>query len=134
MVVSACFSPAGTRVLTASVDGTARLWEAATGELIVPPLTHGGNVTAACFSPDGAMILTASRDGTVRLWSPATLPPQAIPEWFPEFAEAMAGKRVNELGAFEFPSNNALGRIQKRLESMRANDPLVRWAMPFFQK
>jgi WD40 repeat protein len=62
------FSPDGARVLTASWDQTARLWEAASGKLLVPLEGHRGWVESAVFSPDGAGVLTASRDKPARLW------------------------------------------------------------------
>ncbi len=63
------YSPDGSLVLTASSDGTARLWRAdGKGEPHVLK-GHGGPVTSAIFSPDGSLILTASDDGTARLWS-----------------------------------------------------------------
>ena len=37
---SAAFSPDGRFVVTASVDRTARVWEAATGKAIGEPLRH----------------------------------------------------------------------------------------------
>ncbi len=33
LVISACFSPDSTRVVTASYDGTAKVWDAQTGSL-----------------------------------------------------------------------------------------------------
>jgi WD40 repeat protein len=72
MVTSAVFSPDGTRILTASWDSTARLWDAATGAETAVLRGHEGTVTSAVFSPDGARILTASRDKTARLWDTAT--------------------------------------------------------------
>lgn len=71
---AACFSPDGTRVATASNDGTARIWDAATGSELVAPLRHGwrgigsGAVRSVQFSPDGQRIVTASRDRTARIW------------------------------------------------------------------
>jgi WD40 repeat protein len=61
------FSPDGSLVLTASDDGTARLWRANTGEPVAT-LRHGGPVTSGSFSPDGRLVLTTSRDGAARLW------------------------------------------------------------------
>jgi hypothetical protein len=58
-VASAVFSPDGARVLTASADNTARLWEAASGRLLVTLEGHQGPVSNAVFSPDGARVLTA---------------------------------------------------------------------------
>ncbi len=66
------FSPVGDRIVTASADGTARVWNAMSGEPISPPLPHAGHVRFACFSPDGARIATASFDHTARVWNAAT--------------------------------------------------------------
>ena len=49
--------------MTASADKTAKLWDAASGELLAS-FDHRGTVRWAGFSPDGARILTASWDGT----------------------------------------------------------------------
>jgi WD40 repeat protein len=62
------FSPDGTRILTASKDGTARLWDATSGRHLATFSGHTGSLEEARFSPDGARILTASKDGTARLW------------------------------------------------------------------
>jgi eukaryotic-like serine/threonine-protein kinase len=69
VVVSGSFSPSGERAITASFDGTARVYETGSGKPIAPPLRHSGLVTAAKFSPDGMRLLTAGADGTVRVWS-----------------------------------------------------------------
>jgi eukaryotic-like serine/threonine-protein kinase len=68
-VLSAAFSPDGTRIVTASGDKTARLWDAETGKPIGEPLTgHAEGVWSAAFSPDGKRVVTASWDKTGRLW------------------------------------------------------------------
>jgi WD40 repeat protein len=68
----AAFSPDGRRVVTAGVDGTAQVWDAATGDPVTPPLKHDGAVNYAAFSPDGRRVVTASGDGTARIWNAAT--------------------------------------------------------------
>jgi WD40 repeat protein len=66
-VNDAAFSPDGARILTASADHTARLWDAVSGKLIAS-FAHQDEVVYAAFSPDGARILTASADHTAKLW------------------------------------------------------------------
>jgi WD40 repeat protein len=59
-VRSAAFSPDGSRIVTASNDGTARLWDAASRKELVVLRGHEGVVRSAAFSPDGSRIVTAS--------------------------------------------------------------------------
>jgi hypothetical protein len=71
-VTSAAFSPDGARIVTASDDQTARIWDAATGKEIMVLRGHEERVNSAVFSPDGARIVTASDDQTARIWDAAT--------------------------------------------------------------
>ncbi len=66
------FSPDGKLLLTASIDGNARLWDLATGKLRGMPLEHSDWVYQARFSSDGQQILTAGRDRAARLWDVET--------------------------------------------------------------
>jgi WD40 repeat protein len=67
-VTSAVFSPDGKRVLTASWDHTAKLWDAGSGMLLKSLEGHTSSISAAVFSPDGKKILTVSYDATAKLW------------------------------------------------------------------
>ena len=64
---------------TASFDNTARVWDAATGQPLTPPLRHRSYVYRSAFSPDGRRVVTACGDGTAQVWDAATgrrlLPP-----------------------------------------------------------
>ncbi|WP_437579926.1 nSTAND1 domain-containing NTPase [Sorangium sp. So ce887] len=63
------YSPDGSRIVTASDDGTARVWNAdGTGEPLILR-GHQNGVRSAAFSPDGKRIVTASHDGTARVWN-----------------------------------------------------------------
>jgi WD40 repeat protein len=71
-VWNAAFSPDGTRVVTASNDKTARVWDVTTGKPLTSPLEHQDLVVSAVFSPDGTRVVTASHDKTARVWDAAT--------------------------------------------------------------
>ena len=54
------FSPDGTRLATASFDGSAKLWDAVSGKELLTLSGHAANVFGVTFSPDGKTIATAS--------------------------------------------------------------------------
>ncbi len=64
----ATFDPTGRRVATASADGTAQVWDVATGKPLSPELVHKGPVNQAEFRSDGGRLVTASEDGALRVW------------------------------------------------------------------
>jgi sugar lactone lactonase YvrE len=70
-VNSAAFSPDGTRVVTASDDRTARIWEARTGRELSALRGQGLFVHSAAFSRDGRYVLTAGSGGA-RVWEADT--------------------------------------------------------------
>jgi WD40 repeat protein len=80
-VYVAAFSPDGKCIVTASVDHSARVWEAATGHLLTTLAGHNGPVNDVAFSPDGKHFVTASDDGTARVWDTATGQPQVTLTW-----------------------------------------------------
>jgi WD40 repeat protein len=67
VVYHASFDGDGARILTASWDKTAKLWETRSGKLILT-FAHNAAVNAANFSPDGTRVVTASADKTAKLW------------------------------------------------------------------
>ena len=72
-VEGVAFSPDGKHIATASSDGTARVWDAATGHPVVTLKGHAAKVTCVAFSPDGTRIATASFDGTAKVWDAASV-------------------------------------------------------------
>jgi WD40 repeat protein len=71
-VISAHFSPDGSKIATASGDRTARLWDAVTGKPLTDPLKHPGDVTFVAFSPNGRQIVTLCVDKAIRIWDVET--------------------------------------------------------------
>ena len=83
-VLSASFSRDGTRVVTASRDQSARIWDVRTGQPIGAALQHKGVVNSASFSPDGTRAVTVSADTTARIWDANTGEPVGPPLSHPD--------------------------------------------------
>ena len=69
---SIAFDSASERLLTTSVDATARVWDVATGRELGVLRGHGLDVLCGVFSPDARRIATGARDGNVRIWDART--------------------------------------------------------------
>ncbi len=72
LIFHLALSPDGQRLVTASEDKTARLWDVKTRKQLAVLLGHKNKVLFAEFSPDGKKVVTASEDGTARLWDANT--------------------------------------------------------------
>jgi WD40 repeat protein len=68
----AAYSPDGARIVTASDDKTARIWDARSGKQLAILSGHEGAVNHVTYSPDGNRIVTASNDKTTRVWDART--------------------------------------------------------------
>ena len=71
-VISAQFSPDGKKIVTASSDNTAKIWETASGALLADLKGHTARINSAAFSADGKKIVTSSNDTTAKIWEVST--------------------------------------------------------------
>lgn len=67
-VNAVAFSPDSGRIVTATEDGIAKLWNSRNGKIIATLSHDSKDVNTAVFSPDGQFIATGGKDGRVRLW------------------------------------------------------------------
>jgi WD40 repeat protein len=71
-VYTVAYDAEGKHLITASEDGTARIWDAVSGQERIILRGHDGAVNGAAFSPDGQFAATAGADTTVRIWDANT--------------------------------------------------------------
>ncbi|HSE82425.1 MAG TPA: AAA family ATPase [Gaiellaceae bacterium] len=67
-VLSSSFDADGSRIVTVSADGTASLWDPATGSEIAA-LSGAGGVSLVTLDPSGKYVAGAGSKGRVHLWS-----------------------------------------------------------------
>jgi WD40 repeat protein len=79
-VPNASWSPDGALIATAGYDGTARIWDPATGEQLA--MRPAGSLMSVAWSHDGAQLAGVSEHGQVQIWDArrAALPTAAIVE------------------------------------------------------
>ena len=72
VVMAAHFSPDGKKILTAYMDSTAKIWDAATGKLILNIKKDYEYVNSASFSPDGKKFVLALAYAHAAVYDEAT--------------------------------------------------------------
>jgi WD40 repeat protein len=97
--VAAAFTPDGRWVLSASVDGTARVWDWRNGRPITPPLTIEGEPLSLAVTPDGKYAVVGGSLSALAVLDLAELARIDVdPDTLCLQAELLAGQRVHEGG------------------------------------
>jgi len=68
-VNSIAWSPDGTMLVSASRDKTSKVFDSATGKLLITYNGHAQNVSAAVFTTDGNRVASAGDDKKVQIWT-----------------------------------------------------------------
>lgn len=127
------FSPDSLRLATGGSDGSARVWDCATGLPISEPLPHGGPVQVVKFQPKGGSLATASADGFLRLWDlPMVSDP--VPPQLPAFAEALAGVRLGVSDNLELIPWKETRNLLSDLPALKNADPSIHWLQSLLNK
>jgi WD40 repeat protein len=114
-VYAATFDATGERVVTASDDNTARIWDARTGEPIGKTLRHDGSVYAATFDTTGDRVVTASADNTARIWDA----PPAVGQALLDRVRAALGRNAPDALKVPDQTQSFVGVIGKGFNTIR---------------
>jgi len=68
-IFSGCFSPDSRFILSGDDDGTVRVWDVLSGQMLRKLRHHTGKVTTVNFSPDGCYMISGGDDGIVNVWA-----------------------------------------------------------------
>lgn len=68
-IIEIAWSPDGRRLASSHADHTVHIWDPSTGNLLSPPLPHGGDILRIQFSNDGNLLMTRALDGFTRTWN-----------------------------------------------------------------
>ena len=117
-------------MITASRDGTARLWDVGTGKLLTTFVGHTGAIWNVTFSPaTGARVATASLDGTARVFAvrgddevyrlAATGPDASSVAWSADGSELVAASGDGTISFFA----SGDGHLERQLHGPANTDP-----------
>ncbi len=100
----------GRLLATAGYDGLIRVWDVATGQLLVNLKGHKSWIGSVDFSPDDSTLVSVSNDGTTRFWNTQGLTSGAAAEVklnLPTHAEFDVGKRGKVVVSFDRTATQA---------------------------
>jgi WD40 repeat protein len=64
-IIAGAFNADGSRLVTGSLDGTARVWNTSSGDLIFTSPVEPSDVAAVAFTPDGSRVTAVYSDGRI---------------------------------------------------------------------
>jgi WD40 repeat protein len=126
LVSRAVFHPDGSRISASNSDGTARIWDVASGRPLVTLRGHTATVVSVRFDSAGSRAVTASQDGTARIWDVAsgkllaTLSGHTDAVWdarfSPDGARIITASRDGTVRTWDAASGRLLLILTRRLE------------------
>gem|GEM_PF-4671916 len=137
-------SPDDRALLFADGARSVRIWDLASGESLTPLLQLDNRSLGCAFDKSGARFACSTLGGSVYIWD-LPLAKDPLPNWFLDYAEALAGFRFNGQGVLEAVAATELEKkrviVLEELEHLKtgnsrhwmkwlASDPAKRPASP----
>ena len=108
-------SPDGTRIVSASMDSTIKIWNLENGEILKTLTEHSGGVRAVNINSDGNVLATGAADNTIKIWNISSVRQNKTAD------DDILGKLLAK--------RNLLAECNKtKLYSLLTNEP---WKIPF---
>jgi WD40 repeat protein/tRNA A-37 threonylcarbamoyl transferase component Bud32 len=128
------YDPKTGRLAMGSGEGAIRVWDPASGRLLLVLLGHQREITSLAWSPDGATLATTSEDGTTRLWDPMlgrllrmlseNQGPISSVSWSPDGTQLATGGRAGPIRVWRV----ADGQPIKQLKGLAFNVRSIVWS------
>lgn len=130
-VLWAEFCPDGRRVATYSQDGSVRVWDALTGRALTDHLpVHVQSHTKLGWTRDGTHLI-GNGVGLVHSWE-VPHPTVEPPHWLADWAEAVAGQRLDAQGKIERISDDEAANVATMIAGLPGDDLYARTAKWFY--
>ena len=128
-VRSVAYSPDGRRIVSGSKDGTLRIWNVASGAVLLVLRGHDDSVGSVSWSHDGNRIVSGSDDRTIHIWDAESGGEVAILRghidrvrsvgWSPDGTTIVSGSRDGTVGLWSADLGTFQGVVS------RANDQVT---------
>ena len=129
-VMAVAFSPDGGMLATGSEDGTARLWNAATGKLLHVLSADNAEVDCVALSLDGRWLAAGQLNGAIRLWNTTSGEAGPVLQGHQDHVLALAvspdgknlasGSRDNTVRIWDLATGGPLATLEGNIDVVRA--------------
>ena len=135
-ILATAFSPDGTQLASATFDGSIRVWDAATGQLLLEPAKVEGPIKTDSlnFDASGRFLTVLTQNYDFYAWSlPASSFGHPVPPWLLQLATALAGGVVDDGALFREQAADAstFEAIGDELAALPEDAPFAAWGRWF---